>query len=84
MDQPGCAPVPVCCEMLGRGCSSDKSTRSGSSVVSMRAQLSLRLAKLALPSVGASAGEGGTELPKPAGVPVKSIADEEEDPPDSE
>ena len=81
MDQPGCATAG--CDVLARGCASGRLDRSGSSGASIRPQLSLRLVKLPLPSVAARAGEVGTELPKPAGVPVRSMA-EEEDSPDRE
>lgn len=52
---------------------------SGSWPASTRPQLVLLRAKLDLSSEVTNAGDEGVELPIPAGVPVRSIAEVEED-----
>lgn len=79
---------PVRCGVLVRGFVSAKSKRRGSwveSIVeSVLLQLALRRVKASLLSDGVRAGDGGTELPIPEGVPVKSIAEDEDEPAERE
>ena len=74
---------PVRWGVLVRGSVSARSKRSGSSVASILAQLVRRRVNAPLLSEAVREGEGGTELPSPVGVPVRSMAEDEEDPADS-
>ena len=82
MVQPDACPVRWA--VLVRGSVSAKSKRRGSWVESIVESVLLQLVRrrvnAALLSEGVRAGDGGTALPIPEGVPVKSIAEEEDEP----